>query len=132
MIFKEQNISKISSNTFAKLEMKQVDLIELTKKSWYEDLQIIQQFFIVVWAQVLLEHKAGNFIESSELYEQYKNFYEKQYCNNLIVSKRIFYKEIYIALLSPKIIHTRSRQDGKRGIKGISFKTGCLDSLKIT
>lgn len=113
--------------TLKKEALQILDLVELCKKNFYWDSSIVKNFFLIMWVQIFLNHKLGNFIATKDIFVEYKNFFDLQNCSDAILPESSFYKEIYPALLAAKIIHTKARKDGKRGINGIQFNFKRVD-----
>jgi len=107
------NLTKLTINSI-------FDSLLIEDHDLYWDAPIVKNLFLILWVKTSLKHDLGNFITTQHLYEHYKIRLKNK--PNAILPEANFYKDIHSALVASKILHTKDRRYGRRGITGIKFK----------
>ena len=94
------------------------------------DASVAKQFILLYWIKLNIQEKEGSFITTRDIYEKYR-----QNCTALneksVLPEASFYRLIWNSLLTAKIMYVKSQEDGKKGIRGIQFKSTENYSKKI-
>ena len=98
-----------------------INLVQLCNKDLTWDTFTLKVFILILWVKISIDEKSGHFLSTKEIFIKYEKFF-KLINQQVILPETTFYKEIYSALLAAKIIYAKSRQEGKKGIRGIQFK----------